>query len=133
MVQAEPNSSLEYLPQRRWTVAEYHRMLTAGILTTADRVELLDGQILEMSPQDPPHASTTSSFGNELVLLFAGKAWIRQQLPLTIAPDSEPEPDIAVVKIDPQRYRDRHPVPEEVCLVIEIADSTFNLTWLPSS
>src|SRR6476469_6543099 len=126
MVQAQPNPQVEYLPQRRWTVNEYHRMLEAGILTAGDRVELLDGHIIEMVPQEPPHASTTSIVGNDFVVLFAGKAWVRQQLPITIAPNSEPEPDIAVVKHDPQRYRDRHPTPEDVYLLIEVADSTLN-------
>ena len=82
MVQAQPNPQLEYLPQRRWTVNEYHRMIAVGILTPSDRVELLEGQIIEMVPQEPLHASTTSSFGNDFVVLFAGKAWVRQQLPL---------------------------------------------------
>jgi Uma2 family endonuclease len=126
MVQIQPNPQLDDLPQRRWTVDEYHRMVAAGILTAGDRVELLDGQIIEMVPQEPPHASTTSSFGNDFVVLFAGKAWVRQQLPITIAPNSEPEPDIAVVKIDSKRYRDRHPIPEDVYLLIEVADSTLN-------
>ena len=126
MVQIQPNPELDDLPQRRWTVDEYHRMVAAGILTSRDRVELLDGQIIEMVPQEPPHASTTSSFGNDFVVLFAGKAWVRQQLPITIAPNSEPEPDIAVVKIDSKRYCDRHPTPEDVYLLIEVADSTLN-------
>jgi Uma2 family endonuclease len=126
MVQTQPNPQLDDLPQRRWTVDEYHRMVAAGILTSRDRVELLDGQIIEMVPQEPPHASTTSSFGNDFVVLFAGKAWVRQQLPITIAPNSEPEPDSAVVKIDSKRYRDRHPIPEDVYLLIEVADSTLH-------
>jgi len=100
-------------------------MIAAGILTDRDRVELLEGCIVEMVPQEPPHASTTSSFGNDFVMLFAGRAWIRQQLPITIAPNSEPEPDIAVVQIDANRYRDRHPVPEEVYLLVEVSDSTL--------
>lgn len=126
MVQVQPTSPLENLPQRRWSVDEYHRMIATGILTSRDHVELLDGHIIEMVPQDPPHASTTSSVGNAFVMLFAGKAWIRQQLPITIAPNSEPEPDIAVVKIDPQRYGDRHPSPADVYLLVEVADATFN-------
>jgi len=126
MVQAQPNPQLDYLPQRRWTVDEYHRMIAAGILNSSDRVELLDGHIIEMVPQQPPHASTTSSFGNDFVMLFAGKAWVRQQLPITIAPNSEPEPDIAVVKIDSKRYRDRHPIPEDIYLLIDVADSTLS-------
>ncbi len=101
-------------------------MIAAGILTTRDRVELLEGCIIEMVPQEPPHAATTSSFGNDFVLLFAGRAWVRQQLPITIAPNSEPEPDIAVVRLDPNRYRDRHPTPEDIYLLIEVSDTTLN-------
>ncbi len=126
MVQTQPDPQLDDLPQRRWTVDEYHRMVAAGILTARDRVELLDGQIIEMVPQEPPHASTTSSFGNDFVVLFAGKAWVRQQLPITIAPNSEPEPDVAVVKLDSQRYRDCHPTPTDVYLLVEVADSSLN-------
>ncbi len=126
MVQTQSNLPLQDLPQRRWTVDEYHRMIAVGILTPHDRVELLDGHIIEMVPQEPPHASTTSSFGNDFVVLFAGKAWVRQQLPITIAPNSEPEPDIAVVKLDPGRYRDRHPTPEDIYLLIEVADSSLD-------
>jgi Uma2 family endonuclease len=101
-------------------------MIAVGILSDQDRVELLEGQIIEMTPQEPPHAAATSSFGNDFVLLFAGKAWVRQQLPVTIAPNSEPEPDIAVVQLKSNRYRDRHPIPAEVYLLIEVADSTLN-------
>ncbi len=108
-----------------WTVEDYHRMIAAGILTPADRVELLNGQIIEMVPQDPSHAANTSSFGNQLVVKLADRAWIRTQLPLTLTPDSEPEPDIAIVHIDTKLYRDRHPSPTDVFWLIEIANTTL--------
>lgn len=127
MVQTRPEAELDSDSLKRWTVDEYHRMIQAEILTTDDRVELLEGQIIEMAPQDPPHASMTSRFGNRLVMLFAEKAWIRSQLPITIPPDSEPEPDVAIVRIDEQRYYDRHPHPEDIYLLIEVSDSTLNL------
>lgn len=60
-------SLLECLSQQRWTVDEYHRMIEAGMFTTGDRVELLDGHIAEVVPQEPPHASTTSILGNGFV------------------------------------------------------------------
>ncbi|NEQ53271.1 MAG: Uma2 family endonuclease [Leptolyngbya sp. SIO3F4] len=78
-----------------------------------------------MVPQEPPYASTTSIFGNDFVILFAGKAWVRQQLPITIPPSSEPEPDIAVVRLNSNRYRDRHPTTEDVYLLVEVSDSTL--------
>lgn len=100
-------------------------MILAGIISTQDCVELLEGYIVEMVPQEPPHASTTSSFGNDFVMLFADKAWVRQQLPITIPPNSEPEPDIAVVRLDPNRYMDAHPSPEDVYLLAEVSYSTL--------
>jgi Uma2 family endonuclease len=114
------------LPLKRWSTDEYHRLIAAGILTPDDRVELLDGQIVEMVPQDPPHASTTDEGSDYLKALFAGLAKVRAQLPITLAPDSEPEPDIAIVRIDPNRYRERHPGPQDIFLLIEIADSTLS-------
>ncbi len=110
---------------RLWTVEDYHRMIEAGILTTGDRVELLEGQIIAMSPQLPPHASTTQRVARYLDRLLESVAYVRMQLPITLQPNSEPEPAIAVVRIDPNEYCDRHPNPDDILLVIEVADSTL--------
>ncbi|MBF2046487.1 MAG: Uma2 family endonuclease [Leptolyngbya sp. IPPAS B-1204] len=110
---------------KQWTVDDYHRMIAAGILTASDRVELLDGQIIEMNPQLPPHAATTQRAFRYLDRLLEPIAYVRMQLPITLSPKSEPEPDIAVVRIDPNEYGDRHPGPEEIFLIIEVADSTL--------
>jgi Uma2 family endonuclease len=126
MTQAPIASPFLDLPLRRWTVEDYHRMIAAGVLTGDDRVELIRGQIITMAPQDPPHASNTSSFGNELVMIFAGIAWVRTQLPITLSDDSEPEPDIAIVRLTENRYRYQHPQPEDVFVIIEVADSTLS-------
>ena len=119
---AEPSN----LPLKRWSLADYHRLINAGILSPAERVELLDGHIVEMVPQDPPHASTTDESSDYLKVLFAGRAKVRAQLPITIAPNSEPEPDLAVVRVDANRYRDRHPYPADVFLLIEIANTSLS-------
>jgi len=113
------------IKQRLWKVEDYHRMVAAGILTTGDRVELLEGQIIEMSPQLPPHASTTQRVARYLDRLLETVAYVRMQLPITLQPNSEPEPDIAVVRIDPKEYADRHPSPDDIFLIIEVADSTL--------
>ena len=110
---------------RLWTIENYHRMIEAGILTTGDRVELLEGQIVEMSPQPPPHASTTQRTARYLDRLLETVAYVRTQLPITLKPNSEPEPDVAIVRIDPQEYSDRHPNPDDIFLIIEVADSTL--------
>jgi Uma2 family endonuclease len=111
---------------RLWTVDEYHRMLKAGILSPADRVELLDGQIVQMSPQLPPHAGTTQRIDKYLKNLFREQADIRVQLPITLV-TSEPEPDIAVVRIDMTDYGDRHPAVSDVFLLIEVAHTSLEL------
>ncbi|XQQ07745.1 MAG: Uma2 family endonuclease [Leptolyngbya sp. IPPAS B-1204] len=114
------------LPLKHWSVDEYHRLIAVGILTSDDHVELLDGQIVEMVSQDPPHASTTDEGSDYLKSLFAGRAKVRMQLPITLSSSSEPEPDIAVVRLDSNRYHDRHPTPEDVFLIIEIANTTLS-------
>lgn len=110
---------------RQWTVSDYHRMLDAGILAEDDRLELLNGQIFEMSPQRPPHATATKRTYDYLLALLSGRAEIRSQSPITLSSHSEPEPDIAVVAIDELEYGDRHPSPNDIFLLIEVADSTL--------
>jgi uncharacterized membrane protein len=81
-------STAESIPERllkRWTVADYHRMIASDVLTSDDRVELLDGQVIEMVAQDPPHASTTDEGSDYLKALFAGRAKVRTQLPVTLS------------------------------------------------
>lgn len=108
-----------------WTVDDYHRMIETGILTGNDRVELLEGQIIEMNPQLPPHAATTQRAFRYLDRLLETVAYVRMQLPVTLKPKSEPEPDIVVVRIDAHEYGDHHPTPDEIFLMIEVADSTL--------
>lgn len=110
---------------KRWTVAEYRQLIAASILTPEMPVELINGQIVEMAPQEPAHAATTDEGGDYLEALFAGKAKVRVQLPITLYPDSEPESDWAIVRLDPNRYRDRHPNPADIYLVMEVAASTL--------
>ncbi|MBD2308135.1 Uma2 family endonuclease [Chroococcidiopsis sp. FACHB-1243] len=111
---------------RLWTVDEYHRMIEADILTTKDRVELLEGQIIQMSPQQPPHAATIQRTFNYLNHLLVGIAFLRMQLPITLYPNSEPEPDIAVVRINSREYIDGHPTADDIFLLIEVADKTLS-------
>lgn len=109
-----------------WNVYEYHRMIKTGILTSDDKVELLEGQIIQMSPQRPPDAATTQCASDYLRDLLSGRAIVRVQLPITLLPNSEPEPDIAVVRIDSQRYIDHHPAPDEIFLLVEVAKTTLH-------
>lgn len=112
-------------PSRLWTVDEYHRMAETGILKAEERVELIEGQIVPMSPKKPPHSAITQRAANYLRETLTGLAYIRVQEPIHLSSHSEPEPDIAVVQIYPDDYNDHHPLPGEVFLVIEVADSTL--------
>lgn len=109
-----------------WTVEDYHRMVETGILSTNDRVELVEGQIVQMSPQTPLHVATKKRTYDYLNNLLASRATVRSESPVTLPPGSEPEPDIAVVAIDPREYSDHHPVPEAIFLLIEVADTTLD-------
>jgi Uma2 family endonuclease len=92
-------ASLPDISPRPFSVAEYHRMVDAGILTEDDRVELLEGVIVLMSPQKDPHAHAIEVLAETLVLQVKGRFRVRPQLPLTIGDRSEPEPDLAVVPL----------------------------------
>lgn len=110
---------------RLWSVDEYHHLIETGILTSDEKVELLEGQIIQMSPQCPPHAATTQFVSDYLRDLLSLRATIRVQLPITLPPNSEPEPDIAVVRIDSRKYFDHYPAPDEIFLLVEVAKTTL--------
>jgi Uma2 family endonuclease len=92
-------ASLPDVSPRPFSVAEYHRMVDAGILSEDDRVELLEGVIVLMSPQKDPHGHAVEVLNDRLVLQVSGRFRVRPQLPLTLDDRSEPEPDLAVVPL----------------------------------
>jgi Uma2 family endonuclease len=116
----------EPVKQRRFSVREYHQMADLGIFQPTERLELINGQIITMSPQNPPHAATTSRVGDCLRELVAGTAKIRSQLPVLLHNFSEPEPDVAVVRIERRDYADRHPTPADIFLIVEVSDATLD-------
>jgi len=108
---------------RRWTRQEYDRMIEAGVLTPEDRVELIEGEILTMTPQGTAHF-TAMSLAQEALRAAVGPAFhVRTQGALALGSASEPEPDIAIVGGKVRDYRDHHPA--SAVLVIEIADSSI--------
>lgn len=113
----------------KWSLDEYHQMIAANILVNR-QVELLNGEIIEMTPEGPEHAQVTTDAADYLRHLFAGRALIREAKPITLPnSNSEPEPDITIAS--PQRaiYRTRHPYPEDIFWVIEYA----NTSWVKDS
>ncbi len=107
----------------KWSVEEYHRMIEAGILHGRS-VELLAGEIVEISPETPIHYTTAKRGAKYLEELLSDKADIRFNGPITLA-DSEPEPDIAVVQLPESAYSDRHPNPQDIFWIIEVAKTSL--------
>ncbi|MBD2514152.1 Uma2 family endonuclease [Nostoc sp. FACHB-973] len=115
------------LKLRLWTVEEYHRMAEAGIFGADERVELLEGKIIWMIAKGTAHRSAVGRTDYLLKNRLGNRAWVSIQDPVRLNERSEPEPDIAVVKIDPLDYADHHPTPTEIYLIIEVADSSLKL------
>jgi Uma2 family endonuclease len=109
---------------RRFSVAEYHKLIDLGILTEDDNLELLEGYLIHKMSRNPPHDSTLQLLQETLPGLLP-KGWcVRFQSAITLS-DSEPEPDGAIVRGNARTYANRHPIPADVGLVIEVADSTL--------
>ena len=108
-----------------FSVEDYYKMAEAGILGPEDRVELIHGQIGRMSPIKSPHAAAVDTIAEELNFLLRGKAIVKVQNPVRFDQATEPQPDVAVVKYVNDRYRSRHPVPQDVYLLIEVADTSL--------
>jgi Uma2 family endonuclease len=111
-------------PIWRLSVEQYHEMINVGILTDEDRVELLEGWLVARTPKKPPHSVTTQLTRESLARLLPPGWHVDAQDPITTE-DSEPEPDVAVIRGEQRDYLERHPGPDEVALVIEVADTTL--------
>jgi Uma2 family endonuclease len=119
-----PRYAVPTLPIRRFSVDEYHRMIDTGILTEDDPVELLEGWIVPKMPHNPPHVGSVQRVSKRLGRRLPAGWDLRMQVPVTIG-DSEPEPDGSVVRGDETTYDYRHPGPNDIGALIEIADSTL--------
>jgi len=113
--------------RRRLTVEEYHHLVDAHVLGDDDKFELLEGDLVAMSPQEPPHARVIAWLNRVLIRSLSDDYQVRPQLPLTLA-RSEPEPDLAVVTAAEAERAPRHP--ESALLVIEVADTTLRMDRL---
>ncbi|MBD1932759.1 Uma2 family endonuclease [Trichocoleus sp. FACHB-69] len=99
-------------------------MIRLGILSDDDPVELLDGWLVYKMPKNPPHRATTKLTRNALEAVIPEGWYVDTQEPITLA-DSEPEPDVVVVRGNTRDYLDRHPGASDIALIIEVADSTL--------
>jgi Uma2 family endonuclease len=110
---------------KHWiSVDEYERMGRAGVFGESTRLELLEGEIYEMSPIGSPHAACVKYLNMLFNRLFSGKMLVGVQDPIRVDDFSEPQPDIALLRWRDDFYKSSHPTPADVLLVIEVADST---------
>ncbi|MEH1820416.1 MAG: Uma2 family endonuclease [Nostoc sp.] len=110
---------------KRFTIAEYHRLTELGFFEENDRVELIKGEIIQMAAKGTPHSVCSTRLYRELFKLVLEEAILRGQEPIIIPDDSEPKPDLVIVRNRPDDYLEAHPSPSDVLLVIEISNSTL--------
>jgi Uma2 family endonuclease len=113
------------LTHHRFTSREYYRMAETGVLPPDARVELLDGQVLNMSPIGPSHGSAVKRLNNFFSNVSQDRWLLAVQDPIAVDDYSEPQPDLMLLKPAPDFYNKRHPGPDDVHLLIEVSDSTL--------
>ena len=122
-----PVAPAEGMPLRRFTLEEYHQLIDIGFFNENERVELVEGILVYMSPNNPPHIRTVIRLGNAFNFLNArADLEVRAQGPVTI-PElmTEPEPDLVISRESGSDLDERHPYPTEILLVMEVSDSSL--------
>lgn len=118
-------SQSSLLAPYRWTVDRYHRAVEAGVFE-GQPLELLDGVLVEMSPEEIPHAGLSSDAADYLRAQLGNRAKVREAKPITLPNDSEPEPDIAIVRPLGEVYKtERHPTVADIFWVMEYANTSL--------
>ncbi len=112
------------LLRRKFTIAEYYQMAEAGIFLANDRVELIAGEIIEMSPIGSRHAACVDRLNRLFNRLLASRVIVRVQNPIRLSDRSEPQPDLTLLQPRPDFYAEAHPQPAEVLLLVEVSDTT---------
>ena len=110
--------------RHRFTTDEYHRMAEAGILHEDDRVELIDGELIEMAAVGIPHSNALAALNEIAVTTLRKTVRITVQDPIHLDPHNEPEPDLVIARR--RNYTTTHPTPGDISLVIEVADSSLD-------
>ncbi len=110
---------------RRFSVGEYQQLIDIGILTENDDLELLDGHLVNKMSKNPAHDGTLNKVEKRLLKVLP-EAWDTRNQSVLSLKTSQPEPDLAIVLVDPDNYTTRHPTPDDLGFVIEIANSTLN-------
>jgi Uma2 family endonuclease len=112
------------LVRRRFTVEEFYRLVEVGVLHEGDRIELIDGELIEMAAIGIRHADTVAALTDLAAVLVGGHVRINVQNPIHLGPRSQPQPDLSLVRL--RRYSVTQPTPDDIFLVIEVADSSLS-------
>jgi Uma2 family endonuclease len=112
--------------RKRFTTQDYEQIIAAGVIAEDDRVELLEGEIVEMSPIGPSHSSCVVRLTRLLYKLESPRIIIRVQDPIHLGEYSQPQPDISIVQWRDDCYANGHPEPEDILLLIEVAESSYS-------
>jgi Uma2 family endonuclease len=115
----------EFPRRHRITVEEYYRMAEVGLLAPDARVELIDGEIIDMPPIGSRHAAIATRLHGLFVNAIGERAIVRAQYPARLDNYSEPQPDVAVVAPREDFYAARHPIPSDVLLLVEVSETTL--------
>jgi Uma2 family endonuclease len=118
------------LPRRLFTVEEYHRMAEAGVLGADERVELIEGEIVQMAPIGPRHAGCVINATRLFITRLGDRAVVSPQNPVVIRPRSEPQPDLLLLRPRTVSYSRELPASEDVLLAVEVADTTVRFDRL---
>jgi Uma2 family endonuclease len=109
----------------KYSVDDYEEMIRLGVLTERDRLELIRGEIVPKMAVGPRHSTCVKGLNQLLTLRTAGRAIVGVQDPIRL-PDSEPEPDISLVRPPRERYLTAHPQPADIFLIVEVADTSLD-------
>jgi Uma2 family endonuclease len=114
-----------WIQRHQLTVDQYYQMARAGLLSPEDRVELIEGEVIDMAPIDSEHAGSVDQVAEIFREVLGKKIIVRVQNPVRLSEHSEPEPDIALLRSRAHYYRGSHPTAADVLLIVEIARTSL--------
>ncbi|NJO18081.1 MAG: Uma2 family endonuclease [Thioploca sp.] len=115
------------LLRHKLQITQFHQMRVAGIFRSEDRIELLEGELIDMPPIGPAHSGKTNQLSRLLLQAVGNTAIVSVQNPVMLSEDSESQPDLAILRWREDFYATTHPQPQDILLIVEIADTTASV------
>ncbi len=109
----------------RFSVEDFTKAIDAGLFGEDDRIELVEGELVEMTPPGPEHRYSVNGLGNDLPTKLAGRGWVVTQNPIVLGSQSQPQPDLVVVRPPLSAEEIASPTPASILLVVEVSDSSY--------